>query len=131
MKKKERFIYLIDTYYNMAFNKSKFMKQKQKSKETALERVKELLTEAGKMFGRDKNLAKRYVKMAREIAMKFKVKIPANLKRKFCKHCFNYLVPGVNLRVRTRNGNVVYYCLECKHYMRFGYLREKKTKKAK
>jgi|SRR3989344_5022969 len=102
---------------------------KKKAKEIALERINVLFGEAKDVFKKDKTLANRYVKLARELAMKYKVRIPVNLKRRFCKHCFNYLVPGVNLRVRTRNGNVVYYCLECKHYMRFGYLREKKCKK--
>jgi ribonuclease P protein subunit RPR2 len=99
-------------------------------KEIALDRIKTLFKEAKDVFSKDKALANRYVKLARELGMKYKVRIPSNLKRRFCKHCYHYLMPGVNLRVRTREGKVVYYCLDCKKYSRFPYLREKKAKKS-
>ncbi len=99
-------------------------KHKQKSKSNrkiALERVKILFKQAKDAFKKDPKLAHRYVHLARKIAMKFKVKIPKELKRKFCKHCYKYLVPNKNCRVRVHNGHIVYYCLECKKYMRFRY----------
>ncbi|MFH1637528.1 MAG: ribonuclease P Rpr2/Rpp21/SNM1 subunit [Candidatus Woesearchaeota archaeon] len=43
---------------------------------------------------------------------------PSRLKRKFCKHCGCYFIPGKNLRVRTREGKLIYYCLECKKFWR-------------
>ena len=100
-----------------------------KSKEEqgiALERIKVLFEEAGKTD--DLDLANEYVKKARKLAMRYNVKIPSELKRKFCKHCNSYLKPGVNLRVRTNKGKVVYYCMNCKKYMRFPYIKEKKKK---
>ena len=102
-----------------------------KEKQIALERIKVLFQQAKEVFKKDKSLANRYVKLARELSMKYKVRIPPNLKRRFCKNCYSYLMPGVNARIRTRNGKVVYYCMECKKYMRFPYLREKKAKKKK
>jgi ribonuclease P protein subunit RPR2 len=66
--------------------------------------------------------------LARKISMKLNVRIPPVFKRRFCKHCYHYLQPGVNVRVRTKEGKVVYYCLDCRKYMRFPYLREKKSK---
>ena len=108
--------------------KRRYSKKPEKQKEIALDRIKTLFREAKTVFKKDPKLANRYVKLARELSMKYKVAIPPNLKRRFCKHCYHYLVPSVNLRVRTRNGKVVYYCLDCKHYMRFPYLREKKSK---
>ncbi len=91
-------------------------RNKSLEKKIALERVKILFKEAELA---DKKLANRYVKLARKIAMKVNLKFPKNLKRKFCKHCYCYLRPGVNCRVRVREKMVVYYCLECKRFMRF------------
>ena len=88
-------------------------------REIAEERIRELFRQADMMFSRNKALADKYVGLARKIAMKYKVKIPGQLKRKFCKHCYCYLKPGKNCRVRIAKGRVIYYCLECKRFMRF------------
>jgi len=106
-----------------------YRKKPRKEKKIAFERIKVLFEQAKLIFKKDKALANRYVKLARELSMKYKVKIPNNLKRQFCKHCHSYLMPSVNVRIRTRNGKVVYYCMECKRYMRFPYIREKKARK--
>ena len=90
-----------------------------KNKEIAKERVKVLFGKAAEVFSKDKKLANRYVGMARRVAMKVNLRIPKEYKRKFCKHCYSYLKPGVNLRVRKRDKSTVYYCLECKKFMRF------------
>jgi len=95
--------------------------KKAKIKEIALDRIKTLFKEARAVFKKDKTLANRYVTLARKIAMKARIPIPAPLKRRFCKHCYKYLMPSVNCRIRTNKGKVVYYCLECKKYMRFPY----------
>lgn len=112
------------------------MKRKYKKKSAlytsiASERIKILFKEAKKAFKEDPRLSHRYVELARKIAMKYKVRIPFPLKRRFCKHCYCYLVPSKNCRVRVGGGKVVYYCLNCKKYMRFPYIREKKSKRKK
>jgi len=100
-----------------------------KQEEIVISRIKKLFEEAENIFKEDKKLANRYVSLARKLSMKYKVKIPTELKRRFCKNCYSYLKPGVNCRVRLRNKKVVYYCLECKHYMRFPYIKEIKLKR--
>ncbi len=90
-------------------------------KKLALEQITALFHQAALRFKEDRKLSNKYVASARKLSMKYKVKIPHELKRRMCKHCHKYLVPGVNLRVRTKNGKVVYYCLECKRFMRFEY----------
>ena len=87
----------------------------------AQERIQELFEQAHKKFKEDPSLSNRYVQLARRIAMRYKVRIPPELKRRFCKHCHTYLVPSKNVRVRTHEGKVVYYCLTCKKFMRFPY----------
>ena len=83
-------------------------------KKEALERIKILFNES--KINSDK--ADRYVELARKIGMKVNLPIPKEFKRKFCKHCNKYFQRG-NYRVRTRNKMVVYYCFNCKKYMKF------------
>ena len=99
--------------------------KKEIKKKTGAEIIN-LFKQAEIIFGRDKKLANRYVNLARRISMKVNLRIPSELKRKFCKHCYSFLMPGVNCRVRTRENKVVYYCLECKKFMRLPFIREKK-----
>ena len=91
---------------------------KNKQHQIAQERVSTLFEEAEKAFSKDKTRAHHYVDLARKIAMKVKLRIPMELKRRFCKHCYSYLQPGVNARVRTRAGKVIISCLGCKKFMR-------------
>lgn len=97
---------------------SKVALPKKERKEIALTRIKQLFRQAEEMFSSDRKLADRYVALARKTAMKVKAKIPRELKRQFCKHCYSYLMPGVNARVRTRKGKVIISCFECKKFMR-------------
>lgn len=92
--------------------------KKNKQKEIARERIKILFEQADEAFSKNKSLADRYVILARKLAMKVKIKLPVEMKRKFCKHCHKYLRAGVNSRVRTRQGKVVISCLECRKFMR-------------
>lgn len=104
----------------------KYQKKNENVIKIAKERIETLFKEAKDIYKSDKSSANRYVELARKIGMKYKVNIPSNFKRKFCKHCYIYLVPGDNCRVRTVRGNVVYYCLDCKNYMKIGYNPQKK-----
>jgi len=97
---------------------SKPLIPKQKQKEIALQRIKILFQQAEQAFPKNKVLANRYISLARKMAMKVHASIPQNLKRRFCKHCYKYLVPGVNARIRTRDGKVIISCFECKKFMR-------------
>lgn len=97
-----------------------------KQRELAKERIKRLFELAEEAFQKNPERSNRYVSLARNIAMKFNVTMPKELKSKFCKHCYSYLKPGINCRVRTRNNKVVYYCFKCKNYRRIPFLREKK-----
>ena len=97
---------------------SKPLLSKQKQKEIALQRIITLFQQAENVFQKNKALANRYVSLARKIAMKVHAQIPRELKRRFCKHCYAYLKPGVNARIRTREGKVIISCFECKKFTR-------------
>lgn len=103
-------------------SKKQFYKKKaQDNKKIAKERIAILFSEAEKVFPSDKTLADRYVELARKISMKFNVRFTSEQKRRFCKHCYSYLVPSVNSRVRVRDKMIVNYCLVCKRFNKFGY----------
>jgi ribonuclease P protein subunit RPR2 len=108
-----------------------YKKQLLRQQQIARERIEILLNEAKKAFKSDAKQANRYVEIARRVAMKARIKVPSNLKRQFCKHCFSYLMPGKNCRVRLAGSKVVYYCLNCKKYTRFPYVIEQKKRRKK
>ncbi|MCD4666827.1 ribonuclease P [archaeon] len=95
-------------------------KNKIQLKKEALVKVRGLFNEADKQFSKDPKLSNKYVKLARQIAMKVNLRFPREIKRKFCKHCYFYLKPGKNCRVRVYKSRVSYYCENCKKFMRFG-----------
>jgi len=103
----------------------RFRKQDTKNKEIARERILTLFKEADAVFKKDGKLADRYVELARKLAMKLRIRIPKELKRRFCKHCYSFLKPNINVRIRNRDGKTVYYCLTCKKFMRFPHIRKK------
>lgn len=94
-------------------------------KELALSRIRRLFELAEDAFKKNPERADRYVNLARKISTKLKVRIPSVYKRKFCKNCNKFLKPGVNCRVRTKNGMLVYSCLNCKNISRFKLKKSK------
>ncbi len=104
-------------------------KEQAEKRRIALERIDVLFTLAHRVFPYDRALANRYVEMALAVQRKAKVKIPARWRRSYCRRCHSLLVPGVNARVRLRDGHVVIRCMECGAIRRHPYLREKKTRR--
>ena len=96
----------------------KYYKKSKQQQEIAENRIKFMFQLAKEVFKEDSTLADKYIKIARRIAMKHKIKLPSSLKKRFCKHCHKFLVPSVNCRVRLHKHRLIYYCFGCKHYMR-------------
>ena len=92
-----------------------------------LQEVEALLNEADNVYGKDISRAKDYVKKARRKAMKIRLRLPAEIKRHFCKHCDAYHRQGKNVRTRISKGKVVIYCLECKKFTRIPLKRKNKS----
>jgi ribonuclease P protein subunit RPR2 len=63
-------------------------------------------------------LSDRYVELARKISMKNLTPIPQKYKRRFCKHCYHYLLPTVTCQVRINRGRVIVFCKNCSKYNR-------------
>ena len=96
----------------------KYHKKPAQQVKIAKNRIRFLFKHANEVFKEDSKASDRYVKIARRIAMKYKIRLPSSLKKRFCKHCHRFLVPGVNARVRLHKHRLIYYCFGCKHYMR-------------
>lgn len=90
-------------------------------RDIAAERIHILFDEAADAFDEHPERAHRYVEIARNIAMKFNLSMPDELKERFCKHCYAYLAPGKNARIRLKDGTKVITCKECGEQMRFPY----------
>ena len=107
-----------------------FQRMKEKNKRIAKERITKLFEEAEGAYKENHGLANRYVRLARKIQMKYKVRMPPELRRKFCKHCLHFLVPSKNCRIRLQKDHIVYYCLDCKKFTRFVHKGRKRPKKS-
>ena len=103
-------------------------KKKTDAKKIVSKRILLLIEQAEQVARKELPLANRYIEMARNLSMRFNVAIPSNLRRKFCKHCHTFLLPGLNLTVRTNQGKVVYTCKSCDMVMRIPFTREKLKK---
>jgi len=99
-------------------------------KETVRERIRILFRQAETEFRLHPERSHRYVGMAMKLCMRYNVKMPEGLTRRFCRSCRSYLVPGENSRVRTSPTQkaVIVTCLECGKASRHPYRKEKGNK---
>jgi ribonuclease P protein subunit RPR2 len=100
-------------------------------KKLARERIEKLFSMAESSFKKNPERSHRYVHLARRIAMRYNIRIPGEMKTRFCRKCYKYLKPSINSTVRTRTSQeaVIVTCLECGHVMRYPYRREKSRRK--
>jgi ribonuclease P protein subunit RPR2 len=87
----------------------------------AAERVERLtaLAREATLEGHDER-ARRYVRLARRVAERHRLRRPRALTRHTCDACDRYLVVGRNARHRLRDGHVVVTC-DCGHQQRYPY----------
>jgi len=82
----------------------------------AMERVRILFKLAEEAFPADPARAQRYVDLARRIAMRTRLRLPRDLRRRVCRRCKAFLVPGATSRTRIRQHrepHVAVTCLKC------------------
>lgn len=100
-------------------------KTEAKYRKIGYERIEILFNEANKVFGKNQELARKYVILARKIAMRLRLRLPKELKRKFCRNCNSYLKSGTNCKIRTKNKMVIYKCYICNHITRIPFTKKK------
>ncbi len=100
-------------------------------KQIARQRIQILFGQAKQIGKLNPQLATRYVKSARRIAMAARIRLPADFRRETCKNCNSLFVQGYNCRVRIkqkREPHIVITCLNCGNQTRM-LLGKKKEKK--
>lgn len=84
----------------------------------AASRIEILMQRAEAVYPEDKALADRYAALAMRLVTRHNAKFPRKWKRRVCKKCSKFLVPGNNCRVRTHKSRVTITCLECGNVLR-------------
>ena len=100
-------------------------------KQIAMDRVHILFRTAKQIINKDPNLAQYYIKTARKIAMRARLKLPREYKRLICQHCKSFILPGFNCHVRIqprRESHVVITCFQCGEHSRIP-IKNKKIRK--
>ena len=79
-----------------------------------LERIRLLFGFAEEEAKRNPERSRRYVKLARKLGTRFRMRLPKEFKAKFCKKCSCYWIPGFNVKVRLKpmEARAIYAC-EC------------------
>lgn len=98
------------------------MKERSKNppaKDIARDRIGVLFERAKEAFREHPERSNRYVALALRIAMRQRVRIDREFRRRYCHHCHAFLVPGQNVRVRVHRGNVVVTCGICNRKTRY------------
>ena len=94
------------------------MNNKKIVRQIARSRMNFLFQRAHNIFPANKELANRYVYLARRYAQRARIKIPLDWKKRICHKCKRFLYPGINCRIRmqSRKGkgsHVSMTCLDC------------------
>ncbi|MFW9782750.1 MAG: ribonuclease P protein component 4 [Candidatus Heimdallarchaeota archaeon] len=102
-------------------------------KRIATSRMLYLFQKADEIYPEKKDLANRYVYLARRYAQRAKIKIPFEWKKRICHKCKQFLYPGLNCRIRMqskkgRGSHVSLTCYDCNNITRF-YIKIKRKNK--
>lgn len=88
-------------------------RNKGEEKQIARRRVHTLLSAArDEALGPDTDLADRYARLARRVAMRYQLTLAPDQKTQVCRDCGAYRVPA-HTRVRVHRGRIVTTCLAC------------------
>lgn len=92
---------------------------KAEAKEIAKERIEILVATALKE--KDEALAARQARRAKQISMRYRIRLPSAARQLFCKKCKAFIVPGRTARVRVGRAKtraIRITCLRCDHTYR-------------
>lgn len=83
------------------------------TRQMALNHIRTLLKLAEQNIRKEPELAQRYAAIARRIAMRTRVRLPAEYRRLICRHCKSFIYPGVNSRVRVQQRREPHMAITC------------------
>jgi ribonuclease P protein subunit RPR2 len=79
----------------------------------ATERMQILIKNAISNSRKFPKLSQRQASLARKISTKYRIEMPYNMKMNFCKKCKNFIVPGVNSRIRIGRSSLKAIRITC------------------
>ena len=86
---------------------------KNSKKEIATQRILILFDSAISNARNNPKLAERQAQIARQISMRFKIKMPWQIQTSFCKKCKKFIVPSISSKVRIGRSNVKSIRITC------------------
>lgn len=92
---------------------------KAQAKEIARERIDILVKNALKE--KDDSFAEKQARLAKKVAMRYRVRLPYEARQLYCKKCKAFIVPGRTARVRVGRAKeraIRITCLRCGHTYR-------------
>ena len=93
--------------------------KKPQVRELARERIDILVASALKE--KDEELASRQAKLAKKMAMRYRLRLPYDIRQLYCKKCKAFIVPSKSARVRigrSKTRAVRVTCVKCSHTYR-------------
>ncbi|MEM4240353.1 MAG: ribonuclease P [Candidatus Woesearchaeota archaeon] len=87
---------------------------------SALQQIQALFDAAALAFAKNPEEAHRLAAKAHKMVLRSRVKLPVVLKRRYCRKCRSFWMPGKTVRVRLANKRIIYTCLACKKTRRVG-----------
>ena len=90
------------------------------------ERIARLFEQAEEVFYSHPDRSRRYVEMARKLAMRYNQRLSREQKSSFCQECSTLLKPGHTSTARTspKQRSLITTCKECGHKKRRPYRKE-------
>src|SRR5574337_191326 len=79
-----------------------------------LERMQILIQNAVSNARSNPALAERQASLAKKMSMKYRIRMPYELRMNFCKKCKKFIVPGFTARIRVGRSNVKSIRITCK-----------------
>ena len=92
-----------------------------KQTDIAMERIVRLFKEAEKEFKTHPERSDSHARAAKRIALRYNVRLPRELKQKYCKKCEKYLKKGVNAKVRLSDDCITIICSSCGARQRYRF----------
>jgi len=93
---------------------------KNSKKQIAIRRMEILFNNAILNAKNNPSLAQKQAEIAKKISMKFKINMPPEIRRSFCKKCKKFIPPGIasKIRVGSKPKSIRITCSYCNHTYR-------------
>lgn len=83
-------------------------------RELVIERMQILIQNAVSNARNNPELAQRQADLAKKLSMKYRVRMPYELRMTFCKKCKKFIAPGLGARIRLGRTSVKSVRITCK-----------------